>query len=191
LQELYCRDRSGQEPLALSYKLLVQLTYSAIQLFVQSARHGDPGFHLDDVTDIACICKLVEGLPLAIELAASWVHQMPCERIAAHIQHDLDFLSTNLRDVPARHRSTRALFEHSWRLLPKDEQAVLRKLSVFRGGFDQASRLPCHLGREGKRGATRWRTDENGFNTLKPNTTIYAPRCAGESTGSAPKPDCG
>lgn len=111
-------------------------TYSAIQLFVQSARRGDPGFHLDDVTGVVRICKLVEGLPLAIELAASWVHQMPVARIAWHIQRDLDFLSTNLRDVPERHRSTRALFEHSWRLLPKDEQAVLRKLSVFRGGFD-------------------------------------------------------
>jgi len=111
-------------------------TYSAIQLFVQSARRGGPGFHLDDVTDVVRICKLVEGLPLAIELAASWVHQMPCERIAAQIQRDLDFLSTNLRDVPERHRSTRALFEHSWRLLSGDEQVVLRKLSVFRGSFD-------------------------------------------------------
>ena len=111
-------------------------TYSAIQLFVQSARRGGPGFRLDDITSVARICKLVEGLPLAIELAASWVHQMPCERIASHIQHDLDFLSTNLRNVPERHRSTRALFEHSWRLLSGDEQAVLRKLSVFRGGFD-------------------------------------------------------
>jgi predicted ATPase/DNA-binding CsgD family transcriptional regulator len=111
-------------------------TYNAIQLFVQSARRVDPGFHLDDVTDVVRICKLVEGLPLAIELAASWVHQMPCERIASQIQRDLDFLSTNLRNVPERHKGTRALFEHSWRLLSGDEQAVLRKLSVFRGGFD-------------------------------------------------------
>jgi predicted ATPase len=111
-------------------------TYSAIQLFVQSARRGGPGFRLDDVTNVARICKLVEGLPLAIELAASWVHQMPCERIAAHIQRDLDFLATNLRDVPERHRSTRVLFEHSWRLLSADEQAAMRKLSVFRGSFD-------------------------------------------------------
>ena len=111
-------------------------TYGAMQLFVQSARRGRPGFHLEDVTDAARICQLVEGLPLAIELAASWVHQMPVARIAAHIEHDLDFLATNLRDVPERHRSTRALFEHSWGLLSKDEQAVLRKLSVFRGSFD-------------------------------------------------------
>lgn len=107
-----------------------------MQLFVQSARRRDPGFHLDDVTDVIRICQLVEGLPLAIELAASWVYQMPVAQIAARIEHDLDFLSTNLRDVPERHRSTRALFEHSWRLLEAHEQAVLRKLSVFRGGFD-------------------------------------------------------
>jgi len=111
-------------------------TYSAVQLFVQSARRGGPGFQLADVKDVARICKLVEGLPLAIELAACWVHQMPGARIAEQIQRDLDFLSTNLRDVPERHRSTRALFEHSWRLLSGDEQAVLRKLSVFRSGFD-------------------------------------------------------
>jgi len=111
-------------------------TYPAMQLFEQSARRGGPGFHLDDLTDVARICKLVEGLPLAIELAASWVHHMPCERIASHIQGDLDFLSTNLRDVPERHRSTRALFEHSWRLLSEAERLTLRKLSVFRGGFD-------------------------------------------------------
>jgi predicted ATPase/DNA-binding SARP family transcriptional activator/DNA-binding CsgD family transcriptional regulator len=119
--------------------------YSSLQLFVQSARRGGPDFHLDDVTDAARICQLVEGLPLAIELAASWVHQMPVAQIAAHIEHDLDFLATNLRDVPERHRSTRALFEHSWGLLSKDEQAVLRKLSVFRGSFD--AQAAEHIGR--------------------------------------------
>jgi len=110
--------------------------YSAVQLFVQSARRSRPNFQLDDVAAVARICKLVEGLPLAVELAASWAHHMPCDSIAAHIQHDLDFLSTNLRDVPERHRSTRVLFEHSWHLLSEAEQAVLSKLSVFRGSFD-------------------------------------------------------
>ena len=111
-------------------------SYSAIQLFVQSALRGGPDFTLDDVAAVVRICQLVEGLPLAIELAASWVHQMPVARIASHIERDLDFLSTNLRDVPERHRNIRALFEHSWRLLSAEEQAVLRKLSVFRGSFD-------------------------------------------------------
>jgi predicted ATPase/DNA-binding SARP family transcriptional activator len=111
-------------------------SYPAVQLFEQSARRSRPDFHLDDAASVARICKLVEGLPLAVELAASWAHHMPCDRIAAHIQLDLDFLSTNLRDLPERHRSIRALFEHSWRLLSEAEQAILRKLSVFRGGFD-------------------------------------------------------
>jgi predicted ATPase/DNA-binding NarL/FixJ family response regulator/DNA-binding XRE family transcriptional regulator len=110
--------------------------YSAVQLFIQSARRGGPDFRLDDRAAVTRICQLVEGLPLALELAASWAHQMPCARIAAHIERDLDFLATNLRDVPERHRSASALFEHSWRLLSWEEQAVLRKLSVFRGGFD-------------------------------------------------------
>jgi len=110
--------------------------YSAIQLFMQSARRDGPGFHLDDIAAVTRICQLVEGLPLALELAASWAHQMPCERIAAHIERDLDFLSTNLRDVPERHRSVHVLFEHSWHLLSSAEQAAMRKLSVFRGGFD-------------------------------------------------------
>jgi predicted ATPase/class 3 adenylate cyclase len=109
---------------------------SAVQLFTQSAQRSEPGFHLDDRAAVTRICQLVEGLPLALELAASWVHQMPCARIAAYIERDLDFLASNLRDVPERHRSAGALFEHSWRLLSSEEQAVLRKLSVFRGGFD-------------------------------------------------------
>jgi predicted ATPase/tetratricopeptide (TPR) repeat protein len=109
---------------------------SAVQLFTQSVQRSRPGFHLDDRAAVTRICQLVEGLPLALELAGSWAHQMPCARIAAYIEHDLDFLAINLRDVPERHRSAGALFEHSWRLLSAEEQAVLRKLSVFRGGFD-------------------------------------------------------
>jgi predicted ATPase len=57
-------------------------------------------------------------------------------QIAAQIQHDLDFLAASWRDVPERHRSIRALFEHSWRLLTDTEHNILMKLSVFRGGFD-------------------------------------------------------
>jgi predicted ATPase/transcriptional regulator with XRE-family HTH domain/tetratricopeptide (TPR) repeat protein len=116
--------------------------YSAVQLFIQSAQRVGPGFHLNDRAAVTRVCQLVEGMPLALELAASWAHQMPCARIAAHIERDLDFLTTNLRDVPERHRSANALFEHSWRLLSLEEQAVLRKLSVFRGGFDADAAAP-------------------------------------------------
>ena len=82
------------------------------------------------------ICDSVEGMPLAIELAASWVRHMPLTAIATHIQTDLDILSTNLRDIPARQRSIRALLDQSWMMLTDTEQAVLAKLSLYRGDFN-------------------------------------------------------
>jgi tetratricopeptide (TPR) repeat protein len=74
-------------------------------------------------------------MPLAIELAAPWVQVMPCEDIAREIEGNLDLLAATLRDMPERHRSMRAVFDHSWELLPAGERRVLRQLSVFRGGF--------------------------------------------------------
>jgi len=111
--------------------------YSAVDLFVQCAQQVQPGFSLASVgpAPVARICRLVEGMPLAIELAAPWVRMMDCEEIVREIEASLGFLATTLRDVPQRHRSIRAVFNHSWDLLPAEEQSVLRKLSVFRGGF--------------------------------------------------------
>jgi len=77
----------------------------------------------------------VEGMPLALELAASWVRVMPCSAIARQIASSLDFLATGLRNVPERHRSLRALFEQSWHLLSPAEQQVLQRVSLFRGGW--------------------------------------------------------
>ncbi len=114
-----------------------QAEFSAIQLFEGCARRVLPRFCLEDNLSTAIqVCQLVEGMPLAIELAASWVRQMSCEQISEQIQRDLNFLSAGWRDVPERHRSVRALFEHSWRLLSSEEQDVMMKLSVFRGGFE-------------------------------------------------------
>ena len=112
-------------------------SYSSVALFLQSARRACPGFLLDDTdrAEIACICRLVEGMPLAIELAASWVRTLSTTEIAAEIERNLDFLSTSARDVPERHRSMRAVFDHSWEMLSAEEQQVLCRLSDFRGGF--------------------------------------------------------
>ncbi len=106
---------------------------SAIQLFLQSARRLSS--HLAASPAINQICQLTAGMPLAIELAAAWVRVMPPEAIAREIEQDIDFLVAPLRDVPERHRSIRAVFEHSWRLLSLPEQSVFASLSVFRGGF--------------------------------------------------------
>jgi predicted ATPase/uncharacterized protein HemY len=111
--------------------------YSAVQLFLQSARRVQPGFEPDDKDKAAIIhiCRLVEGIPLGIELAASWVRMLSCTEIMQEIQGNLDFLETTMRDLPARHRSLRGVFDYSWVLLSDEEQRVFRKLAVFRGGF--------------------------------------------------------
>ncbi|MEJ2558458.1 MAG: BTAD domain-containing putative transcriptional regulator [Anaerolineae bacterium] len=111
--------------------------YSAIQLFVQSARRARHSFSLlaSDEPHVARICRLVEGMPLALELAASWVRAISCQEIAAEIERGLDFLATAAPDVPRRHRSVRAVFDQSWRLLSPGEREAFRQLSVFRAGF--------------------------------------------------------
>ncbi len=111
--------------------------YSAIALFVNSAKRLRPDFRLlpEDVVHISTICRLVEGMPLAIELAAGWLPVLTCEEIAQEIQTGLDFLTTSVRNVPERHRSLRAVFESAWQRLLPGEQMCLAQLSVFRGGF--------------------------------------------------------
>jgi predicted ATPase/tetratricopeptide (TPR) repeat protein len=109
---------------------------SAVQLFVERARRVRRDFSLDDeLAGVIRICRLVEGMPLAIELAAAWTKSMPCQSIAVEIQRNLDFLSTSLRNVPDRQRNMRAVFDHSWQLLTDKERDVFKRLSVFRGSF--------------------------------------------------------
>jgi predicted ATPase/transcriptional regulator with XRE-family HTH domain/Tfp pilus assembly protein PilF len=112
---------------------------SAATLFIQRARQVKVNFTPAplDFPAIARICQLVDGLPLGLELAASWVNTLSCQEIATEIERGLEFLSTSKRDLPERHRSLRAVFDYSWNLLSADEQAVLRNLSVFRGGFQR------------------------------------------------------
>ncbi|MBI4315223.1 MAG: tetratricopeptide repeat protein [Chloroflexi bacterium] len=113
--------------------------YSAAQLFLNSARSAQPDFALDgeNRTGVARICRLVNGLPLAIELAAVWVRQFSCREIADEIARSLDFLATTQKNVPARHRSLQAAFEHSYALLSADEQRAFAWLSVFHGGCER------------------------------------------------------
>ncbi|HSL47318.1 MAG TPA: tetratricopeptide repeat protein [Anaerolineales bacterium] len=112
---------------------------SAVALFIQRANQASVGFNptRNDLSAIAHICQLVEGLPLGIELASSWVRTLTCDEIAKEIQQSLDFLKTSARVLPERHRSMRATIEHSWKLLTSEEQKVLRQLSIFRGGFNR------------------------------------------------------
>jgi predicted ATPase len=87
--------------------------------------------------EVVRLCRLLDGMPLGIELAATWVSMIPCAEIVQEIAHGLHLLATTLHDVPARHRSLEAVFDHSWQLLSKAERAVFKRLSVFHGGFDR------------------------------------------------------
>src|SRR5512135_3380042 len=113
--------------------------FDAVALFVQRARRILHGFELNEENqaEVAHVCRLVEGMPLAIELAATWVRTLSPAEIAQEIQGSLDFLSSSERDLPERHRSMRVVFDHSWQMLSLEEQQVLSQLSVFRGGFQR------------------------------------------------------
>ena len=111
--------------------------FDAVQLFVRRARRAQPGFSLTSETlpAVTRICRLVAGMPLALELAASWLRALPAGDIARELETGIDLLESPVRDVSERHRGVRVVFDHSWGLLSEGERGVLSRLSVFRGGF--------------------------------------------------------
>ena len=113
----------------------------AVRLFVSHARQLNPGFAptVDAWQRIASICHVLDGLPLAIEIAASWVRTIGCREIEDSVRNDSASLSTPLRHVPKRHRSLRTVFAQSWERLSRDERAVARRLAVFHGPFTTAA----------------------------------------------------
>ena len=115
--------------------------WDSIALFEQSARRVKDPFEItpENLKDITKICRLVDGIPLAIELAAAWTRMLSCREIADEIQRSLDFLNTSMKDLPERHRTFRAVFHHSWKLLTLPEQICFCKLSILRGSFSIAS----------------------------------------------------
>jgi predicted ATPase len=113
--------------------------YSAIALFVRQAQRVRGTFVLtaSEAPFVVWICQLVEGFPLALELAAAWLRVLSCAEVAQEIAGSLDFLSTDMGDIPERHRSIRTVFAQSWQRLLPEEQVAFRQLSVFRGGFQR------------------------------------------------------
>lgn len=114
----------------------------AMALFVQRAQQVESRFVLGEtgdwsVTAVAEICQLLDGLPLAIELAAAWVRLLSCPEILAELRHNLDGLSASAVNLPQRHRSLRAVFDYSWQMLTATEQQTLAQLAIFQGGFER------------------------------------------------------
>jgi len=134
---IYPQDRIG-DSLAAQDALE---SYSAVRLFLQRAQQVDRSLALSgaELEQVAHICRLLEGMPLGIELAAAWLESYSSHEIAQEIERNLDILTTSLHNVPERHRSMWATFEHSWGLLSEQEREVFAALSRFVGGFDSAA----------------------------------------------------
>jgi DNA-binding SARP family transcriptional activator/predicted ATPase/ABC-type glycerol-3-phosphate transport system substrate-binding protein len=111
--------------------------YDSVQLFLQVAHHMRPrqpiaGAELQHVMQI---CRLVGGMPLGVELAASQLGGLPCALIAERLATGIEQLAADLRDLPVRQRSLQASFDASWASLSTREQGVLARLSVIHGAF--------------------------------------------------------
>ncbi len=138
LEEEWVKDLEGlRYPQSKTVALEEAQQFEAVQLFNQRAKKAMLEFspREDNIATIIEICQLVEGAPLALELAATWVRIMRLEDITLEIRSNLNFLVNQSRNVYERHQSIRAVFEHSWKLLTAREQEVFRKLAVFVGSF--------------------------------------------------------
>jgi len=110
--------------------------YSAVELFERGAQRVDRAFSVaNEWEHVVHICRLVDGMPLALELASAWVRALPVAEIAAELERSLDILETAARNVLPRHRNMRAVLDYSWTLLSDDERQTFARLAVFRGGF--------------------------------------------------------
>lgn len=114
------------------------LPAEAVALFLERARRiqRQVGAGEGEMQDIQRICRLVEGIPLAIELAASAVDRRSCREIADELEADIAGLTSRHHDLPDRHRSLAAALEFSWSRLGEKQREILCGLSVFRGGWD-------------------------------------------------------
>jgi predicted ATPase/DNA-binding XRE family transcriptional regulator len=112
-------------------------SFSSVHFFIQNATriHIDFKPKAEDLLAIANICRVVDGLPLGIELAAGWVRTLSCTEIAREIETTMDIQSLAGRAAPERHLSLRAILDYTWGLLSDEEQDKLSKLSIFRDGF--------------------------------------------------------
>jgi predicted ATPase/DNA-binding SARP family transcriptional activator len=122
------------------------LGYPAVQLFVDRARACLPTFEVSDenAEDVAAVCRMLDGLPLALELAAARVRFLPPSVMVRRGEGTLGLLDGGPRSLPQRHRSIRAALDWSVSLLDADESRVFARLSVFAGGWTpEAAEAVC------------------------------------------------
>jgi DNA-binding SARP family transcriptional activator/predicted ATPase len=112
--------------------------YSAVQLFIEAAQRVRPAFIFDQHSCQAIyeICRLNQGMPLGILLAAGWMETMEPEQIATELRQSQDLLEGVFHDAPERMHSLRATFEYSWRLLSAHLRQAFAKVAVFQSSFN-------------------------------------------------------
>lgn len=108
----------------------------AVELFVSAAKRVQPRLHFgkSDLDNVARICRQVDGLPLALELAAAWVRAMPLERVAEEIGRGFDLLNTDMADMAERHRSMETILHRTWEGLTEHQARTLAAMTVFQDG---------------------------------------------------------
>jgi tetratricopeptide (TPR) repeat protein len=111
--------------------------FDSVQLLLRNAKRVNPRFVLepDDKPFFVELCQLLQGSPLAIELASHWLRVFSLQEVVIEIRRNLDFLLVDQPDLPLRHRSMRAVFNASWQLLTPEQQVVLAKMSLLPSGF--------------------------------------------------------
>ncbi|KJY31468.1 BTAD domain-containing putative transcriptional regulator [Streptomyces sp. NRRL S-495] len=131
---------TGREPLAISGETLHSVEplreSDAVRLFAARAAAAAPGFVLGpaNADAVAVLCARLDGIPLALELAAARVRALGVHELAERLGDRFRLLTAGRRDAPARQRTLRAVIDWSWQLLTDAERAVLRRLAVFAGG---------------------------------------------------------
>ncbi len=113
------------------------LAYEAIQLFVERARAARADFHLTEASaaTVGEICRRLDGLPLAIELAAARTRTLPPAELLVRLGNRLTVLTGGARDLPSRHQTLRAAIDWSYQLLAENERRLLQRVAVFSGGW--------------------------------------------------------
>jgi predicted ATPase/DNA-binding SARP family transcriptional activator len=122
------------------------LECGSVALYTDRARAAKPEFALtaSNAEAVAALCRKLEGMPLAIEMAAAWAKTLPPARMVERLEHQLDLLVSRRRDLHPRQQSLRATIQWSYDLLSRKLQACFARLSVFRGGWTlEAAEAVC------------------------------------------------
>lgn len=130
-------------PSSVAEGLADSSAFAGLQLYLLTARRHDPLFALSEANAEAVLraCRLLEGAPLGIELAAALARVLPVEELCRVLETDLDALASTTAAMPTRHAGLRNVFEQSWTLLSADERWALAACSMFQGGFTRSAAL--------------------------------------------------